>query len=711
MDGVHPDLVIGPSTEIIAGNGKILTAGAIDCHVHLICPQIARRGARRRASPRSSAAAPARPRAPRPPPSRPAPWYLARDARVARRAGRSTSRCSARATPSSADAHAGAAAGRRRGFKLHEDWGTTPAAIDACLRVADADRRAGRDPHRHAQRGRLRREHARRDRRPVDPHVPHRGRGRRPRARHHHRRRRSRNVLPSSTNPTRPHTVNTVDEHLDMLMVCHHLNPSVPEDLAFAESRIRPSTIAAEDVLHDLGAISMIGSDSQAMGRVGEVVLRTWQTAHVDEAPPRARCPATVAADNQRAQRYVAKYTICPAIAHGLDGEVGSVEPGKLADLVLWDPAFFGVRPHARAQGRDDRVGARWATPTRRSRRRSRCCPARCSARSAGAAGGHVGRLRRAGRARGRARRPARPCAGGWCRSRDTAAADQGRHAEQRRAAATSPSTPTRSRCTIDGEVVEPDPADRAADGPALLPVLMPATASVASLLLLADGRLPVGRPRALRRPGGGGRRRPGRATRPTLARLPARAGCATDGPGRRRRSPRPPAPRPRRGDALELALDAALDAPHRRRRAPAARRRGARAGAAAHARRGLCRPAASRSADADGPHHPVALGAVAAAAGLRRRPRPRPSRCTTSSAAAGHGGGAPARPRPASPSPPSPPPWRGAPSPWPPTRPTPRRRRRAAVDPALLPTDGSPPDRRPGRTAPPHRRRRLFAS
>ena len=158
------------------------------------------------------------------------------------------------------------------------------------------------------------------------------------------------NVLPSSTNPTRPHTVNTVDEHLDMLMVCHHLNPTIPEDLAFAESRIRPSTIAAEDVLHDLGAISMIGSDSQAMGRIGEVVLRTWQTAHVMKRR-RGALPGDGAADNLRARRYVAKYTICPAIAHGLDAEVGSVEVGKLADLVLWDPAFFGVRPHVVLKG------------------------------------------------------------------------------------------------------------------------------------------------------------------------------------------------------------------------------------------------------------------------------------------------------------------------------------------------------------------------
>ncbi|MFE0084110.1 urease subunit alpha, partial [[Kitasatospora] papulosa] len=157
-------------------------------------------------------------------------------------------------------------------------------------------------------------------------------------------------VLPSSTNPTRPHTVNTIEEHLDMLMVCHHLNPTVPEDLAFAESRIRPSTIAAEDILHDLGAISIISSDSQAMGRIGEVILRTWQTAHVMKRR-RGALPGDGAADNHRARRYVAKYTINPAVAQGLDREIGSVEPGKLADLVLWDPAFFGVKPQTVIKG------------------------------------------------------------------------------------------------------------------------------------------------------------------------------------------------------------------------------------------------------------------------------------------------------------------------------------------------------------------------
>jgi urease subunit alpha len=239
--------------------------------------------------------------------------------------------------------------GGASGFKLHEDWGSTPAAIDACLTVAGRNgvpvalhsdtlneagfvedtlaAIAGRSIHAY--------------------HTEGAGGGHAPDiitvAGHP-------NVLPSSTNPTRPHTVNTLDEHLDMLMVCHHLDSSVPEDLAFAESRIRPTTIAAEDLLHDLGAISMIGSDAQAMGRVGEVVLRTWQTAHVMKRK-RGSLAGDGAADNLRARRYVAKYTICPAVAHGIDGEVGSVEPGKLADLVLWDPRFFGVRPHAVLKG------------------------------------------------------------------------------------------------------------------------------------------------------------------------------------------------------------------------------------------------------------------------------------------------------------------------------------------------------------------------
>jgi urease subunit alpha len=234
------------------------------------------------------------------------------------------------------------------GLKLHEDWGTTPAAIDACLRVADA---SGVQVALHSdtlnEAGYVESTLAAINGRSIHAyHTEGAGGGHAPDiitvASHG-------NVLPSSTNPTRPHTVNTLDEHLDMLMVCHHLSPSIPEDLAFAESRIRPSTMAAEDVLHDLGAISMIGSDSQAMGRIGETIIRTWQTAHVMKqrrGPLPGDGPANNGADNMRARRYVAKYTIGPAVTHGLDGEVGSVQPGKLADLVLWEPAFFGVRPH-----------------------------------------------------------------------------------------------------------------------------------------------------------------------------------------------------------------------------------------------------------------------------------------------------------------------------------------------------------------------------
>jgi len=347
MDNVTPQLAIGPSTEILSGNGKILTAGAIDCHVHLVCPQIVTEAlASGTTTLIGGGTGPAE--GTKATTVTPGSWYLARMLEalddwpvnvVLLGKGNTVSLDGLRE-----QLRAGAA-----GFKLHEDWGSTPAAIDACLRVSEEfgvqtaihtdtlneagyvqstiDAIAGRTIHAYHTEG-AGGGHA--------PDIitvasfP--------------------NILPSSTNPTRPHTVNTIDEHLDMLMVCHHLNPAIPEDLAFAESRIRPSTIAAEDVLHDLGAISMIGSDSQAMGRVGEVILRTWQTAHAMKRR-RGPLPGDGPADNNRARRYVAKYTIGPAVAHGLEGEVGSVEVGKLADLVLWEPKFFGVRPHAVLKG------------------------------------------------------------------------------------------------------------------------------------------------------------------------------------------------------------------------------------------------------------------------------------------------------------------------------------------------------------------------
>ncbi|KAA2262976.1 urease subunit alpha [Solihabitans fulvus] len=341
MDGVHPGLVIGPSTEIVGGNGKILTAGGIDCHVHFICPQLVDQAlAAGLTTLIGGGTGPAD--GTKATTVTPGAWNLAR--MLASMDGMPVNvLLLGKGNTVRDEALREQLLGGAGGFKLHEDWGTTPSAIDAALRIADEsgvqvaihtdtlneagfvestiDAIAGRSINAYHSEG------------AGGGHAP-----------DIIRVVAEPNVLPSSTNPTRPHTVNTLDEHLDMLLVCHHLNPSVPEDLAFAESRIRPTTIAAEDVLHDLGAISMISSDSQAMGRIGEVIIRTWQTAHVMKLR-RGALPGDSAADNLRARRYVAKYTINPAIAHGIDGEVGSVEVGKLADLVLWDPKFFGVRP------------------------------------------------------------------------------------------------------------------------------------------------------------------------------------------------------------------------------------------------------------------------------------------------------------------------------------------------------------------------------
>ncbi|WP_159766020.1 urease subunit alpha [Streptomyces sp. HM190] len=347
MDGVHPDLVIGPETEIIAGNGRIVTAGAIDAHVHFICPQIADEALASGVTtlvgggtgPAEGSKATT---------VTPGPWHLARMLEAMEQYPLNIGFLGKGNTVSH-EAMLSQIRGGALGLKLHEDWGSTPAVIDAALTVADRTgiqvaihtdtlneagfvgdtlaAVAGRGIHAYHTEG------AGGGHAPDIMTVvsqPH--------------------VLPSSTNPTRPYTVNTAEEHLDMLMVCHHLNAAVPEDLAFAESRIRPSTIGAEDILHDLGAISIISSDSQAMGRVGEVVLRTWQTAHVMKRR-RGALPGDGRADNHRVRRYVAKYTINPALAQGLAREIGSVESGKLADLVVWEPAFFGVKPQLVIKG------------------------------------------------------------------------------------------------------------------------------------------------------------------------------------------------------------------------------------------------------------------------------------------------------------------------------------------------------------------------
>ncbi|MCW2924737.1 MAG: ureC [Thermoleophilia bacterium] len=348
QDGVDPDMVIGASTEVIAGEGRILTAGGVDSHIHFITPgqvpvalgsgitTMLGGGT----GPASGTAATT---------CTPGAWHIEHMLAAAEalpvNIGLLGKGNSSTPEPLREQVRAGAI-----GLKLHEDWGTTPATIRTCLDVADEfdvqvaihtdtlneagflestlDAIGGRTIHTFHTEG------------AGGGHAPDiiRVCG-------------EANVLPSSTNPTRPFTVNTIDEHLDMLMVCHHLDPRIAEDVAFADSRIRPQTIAAEDVLHDLGAISMMSSDSQAMGRVGETIMRTWQTADRMKAQRGALAGDADGSDNERIKRYVAKYTINPAIAHGISGEVGSVEPGKLADLVLWTPAFFGVKPDLVVKG------------------------------------------------------------------------------------------------------------------------------------------------------------------------------------------------------------------------------------------------------------------------------------------------------------------------------------------------------------------------
>jgi urease subunit alpha len=335
------DIVIGPGTEAIAGEGKILTAGAMDCHIHFICPQQIEEALMSGVTtmlgggtgPATGTNATT---------CTPGAWHLARMLAAAEAFPMNIG-FSGKGNASLPEALAEQIAGGACALKLHEDWGTTPAAIDCCLSVADAhDIQVMIHTDTLNESGFVEDTIAAFKGRTIHAfHTEGAGGGHAPDilkvaglA----------NVIPSSTNPTRPYTRNTLAEHLDMLMVCHHLDPSIPEDVAFAESRIRRETIAAEDILHDLGALSIIASDSQAMGRVGEVLIRTWQTADTMKKQ-RGSAPGDGAADNARVKRYIAKYTINPAIAHGMSAHIGSVEVGKRADLVLWNPAFFGVKP------------------------------------------------------------------------------------------------------------------------------------------------------------------------------------------------------------------------------------------------------------------------------------------------------------------------------------------------------------------------------
>jgi len=336
------DIVLGPGTEAIAGEGRILTAGGFDSHIHWICPQQVDDALMSGVTtmlgggtgPAHGTLATT---------CTPGPWHLGRMLQAAEVLPMNLA-FSGKGNASSPTALEEMVRGGACALKLHEDWGTTPAAIDCCLKVADAmDVQVMIHTDTLNESGFVESTVAAIDGRTIHAfHTEGAGGGHAPdiitvcglp------------NVLPSSTNPTRPYTVNTIDEHLDMLMVCHHLDANIPEDIAFAESRIRKETIAAEDILHDLGAFSIIASDSQAMGRVGEVLIRTWQTADKMKRQRGRLKGETGDNDNLRVRRYIAKYTINPAIAHGMSGHIGSIEVGKRADLCLWHPAFFGVKP------------------------------------------------------------------------------------------------------------------------------------------------------------------------------------------------------------------------------------------------------------------------------------------------------------------------------------------------------------------------------
>ena len=338
----HVDIIIGPGTEIIAGEGKIITAGGFDSHIHFICPQQIEDALHSGLTtmlgggtgPAHGTLATT---------CTPGSWHIGRMIQAADSFSMNLA-FAGKGNSSKSDAlieqvNAGACA-----LKLHEDWGTTPGAIDNCLNVADnMDIQVMIHTDTLNESGFVENTiKAIRDRTIHAFHTEGAGGGHAPDI---IKVCGKENVIPSSTNPTRPYTVNTLEEHLDMLMVCHHLDKSIPEDVAFAESRIRKETIAAEDILHDMGAFSIIASDSQAMGRVGEVIIRTWQTAHKMKTQRGRLKDETGDNDNVRVKRYIAKYTINPAIAHGISQHIGSITEGKRADIVIWDPAFFGVKP------------------------------------------------------------------------------------------------------------------------------------------------------------------------------------------------------------------------------------------------------------------------------------------------------------------------------------------------------------------------------